>query len=304
MRLSDFNHHFYECVIDGEFDTLGNFISSPDCPYLSFAEDEAYLKRACAKPDISCIICPQELAEHPVLLSSGKGVAVSPHPRSAFNRFHNWLADNDPTYVGTLFDTIIGEDCTIHESAIIPPKGVVIGNHVVIQEHVIIRPGTTIGDNVTIGAGAIIGDGSLICVRGTDGNQFEVKQVGGVQIEDHVYIGAYSFIARGSFPYDRTEIGAHTKCDSLIIVSHNSKVGSNCVITSHSHICGNCKIGNHVHISPRAIISNRITVADGAFVDIGSVVVNNIKENGHVGGNFAIDHDKFLAWHRKKLRGK
>lgn len=304
MKLSDFDHKFYDCLVDGSFDTLGNFISSPGCPYLSFAEDEVYLKRACAKDEISCIICTSELSSHPVLVQSGKGIAVAAKPRMALNLLHNWMVAHCPDYVGFSVKTKIGSHCKIHPSAIISPVDVVIGDDVEIQEHVVIRPGTVIGSHVKICVGAVVGEANQISVKDSAGNAFLVEQVGGVDIGDHVSIGCYTFIGRGSFPYDCTKIGSFTTVEFSVEISHNTTIGENCSITGQCQICGNCQIGNRVRISPRSIVSNRITVADGSFIDIGSVVVSNLKENSRVAGNFAIDHQKFLLWHRKKLRDK
>lgn len=304
MKLSEFDGKYYQCVADGEFSTLGNYVSSIDCPYLSFAENETYLKRACEKAEISCIICTEELSAHPVLLASGKGIAVSPTPRASFYKLHNWLVSTRAAYAGEDADTVIGENCRIHETAVISPKGVVIGNNVEIQEYVVIKPGTVLGDDVVVFSGAVLGGETHVVTKDEHGNQFLVRQVGKLYIHDHVSIGYHTLIAKGSFPLEYTEVGEYTKIESGVELSHNSKVGRNCLITGQSHICGNCQIGDHVRLSPKSIISNRLTVADNATVDLGSVVVSNVKEGTRVAGNFAIEHSRFLLWHRNKLRLK
>lgn len=307
MKLSAFEGIYFTVKIGGEFETLGNYVSEPSVPYLSYAENEVYLKRVCDKEEISCIICTEELSEKEILKTSGKGVAVAEKPRMAFNLFHNHLVDNSKAYrehysLKLSESTIIGSNCMIDDTAIIPEKDVVIGDNCVIEEYVVIRPGTIVGNNVEIGAGSKVGNPSHIIVKDQEGNNILVKQVGGVRICDNASIGCNCTIARGSFPYEYTRIGEYTKIENGVEISHNSKIGKNCIITGQSHVCGNSILEDGVRISPKAVVSNRIHIAKNATIDIGSVVVSNIKSDERVSGNFAIEHKKFLLWHRKKLK--
>lgn len=57
-------------------------------------------------------------------------------------------------------------------------------------------------------------------------------------------------------------------------------------------------------MNPKSVVSNQVKIGDDVMIGIGSVVVNNLKNGSNVSGNYAIDHRKFLLWHRKKLAEK
>ena len=155
-----------------------------------------------------------------------------------------------------------------------------------------------------ISAGAIIGGENHIITRNQDDNLFLVKQVGKTIIKKGVAIGYHSMISKGTFPYDETIIGEYSKIESFVEIAHNSKIGSNCIVTGQCLICGNSIVGDNTRINPQAVVSNQVKVGEHVTIEIGSVVVNDIKDNEKVAGNFAIEHMKFLLWHKKKLSKK
>ena len=254
MQLSDYDGFFFQVIKDGSFETIGNYISSPGMPYLSYAENKAYVRRACDKEDISCLICTKELSAMDELKASDKGIAIADNPRIAFNRFYNWLFSQkkcEPKIVKT--DLIYAS----------------------VPSNIVVRDGS---------------------------GQFPILQLGEVVIHNNVVVGCHVHISRGSFPYEYTEIGENTTIDNNTEIAHNVKIGRNCIITGQTQVCGNSILEDNTRLNPMAIVSNRIHVSEGCTIDIGSVVVNNLKKNERVAGNFAIPHDKFLLWHRKKLR--
>ena len=304
MRLSDFAPEYYEVVKNGTFETIGNVTSRPDMPFLSFAENENYIYKICKTEDISCVICTPSIACNKELLQSEKGIAVCNQPRLAMYKLHNWLIDQNLGYIKKPQPTVIGKNCKISATAIIEGEGVIIGNNVMVEDNVIIKSGTTIEDNVIIYAGAIVGGENQIITKDQNGNLFLVRQVGKCHIANDVAIGYHCMISRGTFPYDITGIGAYTKIENSVEISHNSIIGENCIITGQCQVCGNSIVGANSRINPQSVISNQTKIGDNVTVEIGSVVVNDIKNGAKVAGNFAIDHMKFLLWHRKKLSCK
>ena len=150
----------------------------------------------------------------------------------------------------------------IHPSAVIHPQAK-MGDGISIQPFVVIEAGARIGSGVVIGAGSYIGhdvaigDGCMIYPRvvirewcrlgarvilhsgvviGADGFGFEmtpkgqekVPQIGIVQIDDDVEIGANTTIDRARF--GRTWIQAGAKIDNLVQVAHNVVIGKDTVI--------------------------------------------------------------------------
>lgn len=301
MKLSEFDHQFFEVLVDGEFNTLGILESKPENEYLCFAESEKFLKRACKKDDISCIICTPELADVDCLKKSGKGIAVSDFPRTSFYSMHNWLSDNSKEYLPVYNKSSIGNNCVIHPTAVIE-DGVVIGDNAVVEEYAIIRKGSIIGDNVIIHTGAVIGGTNYIVSHYEDGRLFMVKQCGNVKVENNIEIGYYSLIACGMFPYETTIVHSNTCIDTGAMVSHNCEIGNNSMVLSYAQVCGSTKIGNNVRINPHGIVSNGLHIEDDVTVSLGAVVVNSVKKGLKVSGNFAIEHNKFLLWHLKKIK--
>lgn len=305
MQLSEFDKKYFDVIKNGEFETLGNVTSSPQKPSLSFITSEKYISKICKNNDISCVICTAELAVNEILRNSGKGIAISENPKYAFQHFHNDLIiQNDRRYTYENLQTVIGKNCVISEKAIIAPYGVCIGDNVRIEAYAVIKEGVTIGDNCVIMVGAIIGYSACLAGRDLNNNLYPLLSGGTVKLENNVQIGSYSCVSRGLFPYEEARVGAYSLIGFSVDLSHNDVIGKNVIVLDQSQICGNVVAGDDVHISPQAIISNRLYLEEKADVAIGAVVVSNIKKGVKVAGNYAIEHSKFLMWHRKKLKNK
>lgn len=304
MFLSDYNQKFYQVIRDGEFATLGQLCSEVPYKYLAFAESESFLEIACGKENVSCILCTEELSALNCLKNTKKGIAVSKLPRAAFFKLHNWLTENQEKYMPDLEDTTIGRNCKIDSTAHIAEKGVKIGSNVTVEEFAVIRSGTVIGDNVVIRSGAIIGGSNQVLFQDEKGELYKVVQSGRTELASYIEVGYHALIARGVFPYEITKIGDRTYIDYGVAIDHNCRIGKNVKVLAQSQVCGNTDVGDGVTISPGAVISNRLKIGDDSSVTIGSVVVNNVKKGVKVAGNFAIEHNKFLLWHRRKLQNK
>ncbi len=301
MFLSDFDYKFFQVIRDGEFAVLGQLYSEVPNKYLAFAESELFLKIACGKENVSCILCTEELSSLDCLKNTKKGIAVSRFPRAAFFELHNWLTENQEKYMPDLENTIIGRNCKIDSTARIAEKGVKIGSDVTIEEFAVIRSGTVIGDNSVIRSGAIIGGSNQVLFQDENGDLCKVVQSGRTELASHIEVGYHALVARGIFPYEITKIGDRSYVDYGVAIDHNCRIGKNVKVLACSQVCGNTDVGDGVTISPGAMISNRLKIGEDASVTIGSVVVNNVKRGMKVAGNFAVEHSRFLLWHRKKL---
>ena len=200
----------------------------------------------------------------------------------------------------------------IHPSAVIHPRAK-LGDHISIQPLVVIEAGARIGSRTVIGAGSyighdvVIGDGCMIYPRvtirercrlgarvilhsgaviGADGFGFEmtaegqqkVPQIGIVQIDDDVEIGANTTIDRARF--GRTWIQAGAKIDNLVQVAHNVVIGKDTVIAAQTGIAGSVRIGKRVMIGGQAGIIGHIEIADGTMIGAQTGVSKNL--NGGV----------------------
>lgn len=163
---------------------------------------------------------------------------------------------------------VIMDDCDIGENCLIYPN-------VTLREH------TTIGHRVILHAGCVIGsDGFGFFER--DGKHQKIPQVGYVQIEDDVEIGANCTIDRSRFYC--TLIRRGTKLDNLVHVAHNCEVGEDSLLTAQVGLAGSVITGRHTVMGGQSGIVDQVRVGDNVTVYAKGLVTKNIKDNEIVGG--------------------
>jgi len=218
----------------------------------------------------------------------------------------------------------------IHPTAIIDPSAQV-GAGVSIQPHVVIEAGARIGDNTHIGAHSYVGHETVIgtdckvyprvtirertqigshviihsgAVIGADGFGFElvngrhqkIPQLGIVQIDDDVEIGANTTIDRARF--GRTWIQAGVKIDNLVQIAHNVVVGRNSVIAAQAGISGSTKIGENVMIAGQVGVVGHLEVGDNTMIAAQSGIPKSVS-GGVWFGSPAVpldDAKRQIAW--------
>src|SRR5947208_4716388 len=196
----------------------------------------------------------------------------------------------------------------VHSSAIVDPS-VKLGEGVSIQPHAVIEAGARIGDGTVVGAGTYIGhetaigpacliyprvtirertriasgviihSGAVIGADGfgfevVDGRQEKIQQLGIVQIDDDVEIGANTTIDRARF--GRTWIQEGAKIDNLVQVAHNVVIGKNTVIAAQTGIAGSVRIGQRVLICGQAGIIWHVEIGDNTAIGAQSGISKNI----------------------------
>ncbi|MFL6501787.1 MAG: UDP-3-O-(3-hydroxymyristoyl)glucosamine N-acyltransferase [Candidatus Udaeobacter sp.] len=196
----------------------------------------------------------------------------------------------------------------IHRSAIVDPD-VQLGERVSIQPLAVIEAGSKIGDDTVIGAGSYIGHETVIgaachiyprvtirertqigsrviihsgVVIGADGFGFEmvdgrqqkIQQLGIVQLDDDVEIGANTTIDRARF--GRTWIQLGVKVDNLVQIAHNVVIGRNTVIAAQTGIAGSVQIGQRVQIGGQVGIIGHIEIGDNTAIGAQSGISKNI----------------------------
>jgi UDP-3-O-[3-hydroxymyristoyl] glucosamine N-acyltransferase len=221
--------------------------------------------------------------------------ALSQAPRRDFFKFHNHLAAHTDFYWRD-FPTEIAPNAVISPRAEIAEKNVRIGRRTMVEPNVTVFPHSIVGDDVILRAGCVIGMQGFEFKR-LDGEILPVAHAGGVWLHDRVEVQANSTVDRSVFG-GFTEVGEDSKIDNLVHISHNVKIGKRCFIVANAMIAGSVVIGDDVWIGPSASISSEITIGDRAFVTLGSVVTRDIAPDQHVTGNFAIDHEKYIAFLR------
>lgn len=292
MRLAETSSIVPLTVLrDAAFASLG-FVTHRAAAMLVFLESERFLESLRENPAVTAVITTPLLAEQ---IPAGLGVALSDAPRRDFYLLHNHLAEHT-TFYWQDFPTEIAADAVISPMACVAADNVQIGRRAVIEPHVTILPHTIIGDDVILRAGTVIGAQGFQFIRIADA-VLPVVHAGGVWLHDRVEVQANGVIARALFG-GFTELGEDTKLDSLVYVAHQVRIGRRCLVGAGAAITGSVTIGDDVWIGPNAAISSEVAIGDGAYVTIGSVVTRDVAAGQRVTGNFAIDHDKFIAFLR------
>jgi UDP-3-O-[3-hydroxymyristoyl] glucosamine N-acyltransferase len=204
-------------------------------------------------------------------------------PSMAFSHAVKHLTPAEEPYAAGIHPTaVIGEGAQIDPSASIQPfvvieKGAVIGARTVIGAHTFVGRGSRLGDdcrihpNVTLREGTILGHRVIVhsaTVVGSDGFGFgfeegrhvKIPQVGIVQIDDDVEIGAGTTIDRARF--GRTWIQEGTKIDNLVQIAHNVVIGPRCIILSQTGISGSTTLGRYVTLAGQVGVVGHINVGD------------------------------------------
>jgi UDP-3-O-[3-hydroxymyristoyl] glucosamine N-acyltransferase len=190
---------------------------------------------------------------------------------------------------------VIGNHTAIHHGVFIG-KDVVIGDEVVIYPNVTIMNGCRIGNRVTIHSGTVVGSDGYGFVQ-DGGRHHKIPQIGIVQIDDDVEIGACNTIDRATF--GRTWIQRGVKTDNLIHIAHNVVVGEDSLIVAQVGIAGSTQIGHHATLAGQSGISGHLTLGNHVTVGPMTGVGKNV-EDGQVvsSGAPAMPHRTWLRVQR------
>ena len=107
-----------------------------------------------------------------------------------------------------------------------------------------------------------------------DGRQQKIQQLGIVQIDDDVEIGANTTVDRARF--GRTWIQQGVKIDNLVQIAHNVVIGKNTVIAAQTGIAGSVRIGQRVLIGGQVGIIGHIEIGDNTAIGAQSGISKNI----------------------------
>ena len=198
----------------------------------------------------------------------------------------------------------IGRGARIEKGAVIYP-GVFIGRNVRIGEDSILYANVSVYDNCVIGKRVILHSGVVI---GADGFGFaapgadnaKIPQVGHVQIDDDVEIGANSTVDRATM--GRTWIQRNVKIDNLVQVAHNVVIGENSAIAAQTGIAGSTKIGRSVMIGGQVGIVGHITIGDFVRIGASSNVHKDIPAGQAGGGSPFLPYKEWLKVESSKVK--
>jgi UDP-3-O-[3-hydroxymyristoyl] glucosamine N-acyltransferase len=153
-------------------------------------------------------------------------------------------------------------------------EGVTIGSNCLLYPGVRVMNGTKIGNNVIIHPSAVIGSDGFGFAESETGLK-KIKQVGWVEVDDEVEIGANTTIDRGAL--GPTRIGRGTKIDNLVQIAHNVEIGQNCIIVAQVGISGSTKLGNGVVLAGQVGLVGHIEIGDGVKVGAQSGISKSVE---------------------------
>lgn len=238
----------------------------------------------------------------------GKNYLISENPSMAFQQVASLFLDSPYNQTGFLG---IHETAVIHPSVILGKNvqigpyvtidqgveirdytqilshvsigaGSLIGSHCMIYPHVTIREKSLIGNRVVIQPGAVIGSCGFGFSTDARGIHSKLAQLGIVELEDDVEIGANTTIDRARFK--KTLISQGTKIDNLVQIGHNVQIGPHNIIISQTGISGSSKTGRHVVIGGQCGIAGHLHIADGSMIAAKSGVSKTIDKPGKYSG--------------------
>jgi UDP-3-O-[3-hydroxymyristoyl] glucosamine N-acyltransferase len=191
-------------------------------------------------------------------------------------------------YVGE--EAVIRDHTTLYAGVFVGDR-VSIGNNTVIHPNVSILHDCVIGNEVIIHAGSVIGSDGFGFVR--DGQiNVKIPQIGYVQIDDQVEIGANNTIDRAAL--GKTWIKRGVKTDNLVQIAHNVVIGEDTVIVAMTGISGSVNIGREVVIGGQVGINDHVTIGDRAMIASQSGVAKSVSPGQVVTGTPAMSHRVYL----------
>ena len=160
--------------------------------------------------------------------------------------------------------------------------GTHIGSHCILYPHVTIREKCILRNRIVIQPGAVIGSCGFGFATDAKGMHTKLDQLGIVEIEDDVEIGANTTIDRARFK--TTFIGQGTKIDNLVQIGHNVKIGPYNLIVSQTGISGSAKTGKNVILGGQAGVVGHLEIAAGTLISARGGVSKTISKPGKYAG--------------------
>jgi UDP-3-O-[3-hydroxymyristoyl] glucosamine N-acyltransferase len=250
---------------------------------LVFVEEEKYLNSALQSR--AAVIIAGDFAQ---TFQSKKALLITSTPRLAFARAAKLLRDGNTGKPGVHSSAVVHESARIGEQVSIDARavvaedvvigkgtwigagcvlsaGVMMGEDCKIRPNVTVYSGTRIGNRVVVHAGCVLGSDGFGYVRDAQSGMYQqFPQIGKLEIEDDVEIGANSTIDRGAL--EMTRIGRGTKIDNLVHIGHNCQIGKNVVIAAQAGFAGSVTVEDNVVVGGQVGLADRVRIEEGVLL--------------------------------------
>lgn len=190
-------------------------------------------------------------------------------------------------YVGN--GAVIGKNVKIYPQVYVG-AGAVIGDNTILYPGVKIYHGCKIGKNCILHSGVVIGSDGFGFAP-VNGEYNKIPQLGIVELEDNVEIGANTTIDRAMM--GATKIRHGVKLDNLIQIAHNCEVGANTVMAAQAGVAGSTKIGAGCMVGGQVGFAGHIHVGDGSEIGAQSGIPNDVKPGSRLMGYPAVNAGEF-----------
>jgi len=264
---------------------------------LTFIANKKYLKKLKLTKASAILVSAQSAAD-------GKNLIIVTDPYAALGKLLTLFYPLEHGRSGVSPDAYIEDGAIVSSEATIFPrvfisKGARIDKGTVIYPGVFIGRNSSIGENSTLYANVTVYHSCIIGKRvilhsgvviGADGfsfaspgvNNTKVPQVGFVQIDDDVEIGANTTIDRAAL--EKTWIQRNVKIDNLVQIAHNVVIGENSAIAAQVGISGSTKLGKSVIVGGQTVMVGHINIGDNVMIAANSKIHKDIKSGEIVGG--------------------
>jgi UDP-3-O-[3-hydroxymyristoyl] glucosamine N-acyltransferase len=202
----------------------------------------------------------------------------------------------------------VGAEVTIHALAYVGPgaeigdravlhSGVHVGEGARVGADTVLHPNVTLYHGCSVGARCIIHAGTVI---GSDGygfvpegeGYFKIPQVGVVQVDDDVELGALNSVDRAAT--GRTWIQRGVKTDNMVHVAHNCVVGEHSLLVAQVGISGSTRLERRVVLGGQVGVAGHLTVGEGVQAAGGTGIVKSVPAGEVVAGVPAMPHRLWL----------
>ncbi len=277
--------------------------------YLAYLADSRYAKEITPNAD-GMILCAPD-CEPAANAIAGNRVIVHPAAALVFFRIHNefyaesasvsyhgpWMKEYPEAKIST--QAVIGKNFQPGAGVTVAPFAV-IGDDVSLGNRSFVHSGAVIGDRVRVGADCVLaphcvlGNTGFRLFRDEGGDPWRLAHKAAVLLGDYVEIGSFCSVDRGVF--QDTVIEDFVKIDNQVHVGHNARVGKGSFLCAGSIVGGSSIIEENVWLGLNVATADHITVGEEAFLSMGAIVTKNVPAKAKVSGNFAIDHERFVAF--------
>lgn len=226
-------------------------------PQIIVANPHEAFAKACA------VFQPNSLIERPY------GV----HPTA---QIHSSAAVSPESFIDAFVsidsDCTVGQGCHLHRGVTLMP-GCKIGKNCQLFPGVVLYPGTILGDRVILHANTVVGAHGF-GYRFVNGTHQPASQLGWVEIESDVEVGANSAIDRGT--YGATRVGEGTKIDNFVQIAHNCSIGKHNLICAHVGIAGSASTGDYVVLAGQVGVKDHTHIGDRTQVGAQAGIASDV----------------------------